>query len=120
MGAATLIAKYKAQLEGMFGAEFGTNPNNPKFKHIVDTYKAKYNTDVPYPSYAQTEYDAVYMLKDAITQVGYDGTKIATWGHNVNNWQGAAGSVTIGANGDLVGGSGVEIVKDGKVGPYTK
>lgn len=120
MGSSAIVEKYKAQLNGMIGAEFGVNPSNAKFQHLSETYKAKYNTDMPYPSYAQTEYDAIYMAKDAITAVGYDGQKIAAWGHSVTNWDGASGAVTIGENGDRTGGHGVEIVKDGKVVPYTK
>lgn len=120
IGAAAIVEKYKSQLEGMYGAEFGVNPNNEKFKHLVKTYKAKYGVDIPYPSYAQTEYDAIYMIKDAITEVGYDGTKLAAWGHAVTDWQGASGLVTIGSNGDRASGHNVEIVKDGKVVPYTK
>ena len=114
------LTKHKAVLEGAITAEFGVNKENPKFKALVDAYKAKYNAELPYQSYGQTEYDAVYMIKDAILAVGYDGTKIAQWGHNVNGWEGASGSITIGANGDRASGHSPEIVKNGKVEAYKK
>lgn len=120
LGAADVITKYKATLEGMIGAEFSVDPTNAKFKHLTEAYKAKYNAELPYQSYGQTVYDSVYIAKDAIAAVGYDGTKIAAFGHSISNWQGAAGSVTIGSDGDIVGGHKPAIVKNGKVEPYTK
>jgi branched-chain amino acid transport system substrate-binding protein len=120
MGNPGLITKYKTQLEGALGAEFGVDMNNPKFQKMAADYKAKYNVDVPYQSYAQTEYDAVYILRDAIVAVGYNGEKIAAWGRNLKGWQGATGSVTIGSDGDLVGGHRAEIIKNGKVELYIK
>lgn len=120
IGNPEFITKYKNSLEGAIGAEFGVDSNNVKYKNLIETYKEKYGKDVPYPSYAQTEYDAVYILKDAISAVGYDGAKIADFGHKITNWQGASGSVTIGSDGDLVGGHHAEIIKDGKVMPYVK
>lgn len=109
-----------AILEGALAAEMGVDLTNPKFANLVATYKAKYGTDVPFQSYAQTEYDAVYLVRNAIKEVGYDGTKIANWLRNVKNWQGAAGSVTIGDNGDPVAGHRPETVKGGVVTPYVK
>ena len=120
IGNADLVPKYKDILEGAIGAEFGVDPSNPKFKHLIDTYKTKFNAEPPYQSYAQTEYDAVYLIKDAIASVGYDGAKIAAWGHQVKDWQGASGLITIESNGDLVGGHRPEMVKNGKVVPYVK
>jgi hypothetical protein len=60
------------------------------------------------------------MIKDAIAAVGYDGQKIADWSRTVKDWQGASGKITIQDNGDMVGGHRPEIIKDGKVEPYTE
>ena len=119
IGNPDFITEFKADLEGALGAEFGVDQTNPKYMHLVDAYKTKYGSDVAYPSYAQTEYDAVYLLKDAISAVGYDGTKIAAFGHAVKDWPGASGSVTIDANGDRVGGHKAEIIKGGQVQQYS-
>ena len=112
-----LVKDNKDLLEGAIGAEFGFDANNPKFVHMNDAYKAKYGIDAPYPSYAQTEYDALYIVKDAILAVGYDGQKIANWAHKLSNWQGASGSVTIGSNGDRIGGHTARIVENGILVP---
>ncbi len=120
MGHGETVAKNKDLLEGAIGAEFGVDSTNPKYINFVNAYKAKYNADIMYASYAQTEYDAVYMVKDIIEAVGYDGEKIAEYGHTIKDWKGASGNVTVGSNGDRVGGHRAEIVKDGKVELYKK
>ncbi len=109
------LSKNATLLEGALTAEFGVDPSNAKFQHLISAYKAKYGVEPPYQSYAQTEYDSVYIIKDAIAAVGYNGEKIAQWAHNLSNWQGASGSVTIGADGDRVGGHTLMILKNGKL-----
>jgi branched-chain amino acid transport system substrate-binding protein len=110
----------KALVEGALGAEFGVDANNPKYVALLVAYKAKYNADMPFQSYGQSEYDAVYIIRDAIAAVGYDGTKIADWLHMVKDWQGASGSVTIKSDGDRASGHSPETVKGGVMIPYVK
>ncbi len=115
------IQDNKALLEKALTAEFGVDSSNAKFQLLLKNYKQKFGADLPFQSYGQTEYDAPFIVRDAIVAVGYDGTKIANWLHgSVNNWQGASGNVTIGSDGDLVGGHKAEIIMGGKVMPYTK
>ena len=114
------LAAHKTILEGALGAEFGTDPSNPKFAAMIAAYKAKYGEDPPYQGYAQTEYDSVYLVRDAITAVGYNGEAVAKWFRTVKNWQGAAGSVTIGENGDPITGHRPEVIMGGMVKPYVK
>jgi branched-chain amino acid transport system substrate-binding protein len=115
------LANNKAILEGAITAEFGVDPTNAKFSGMIASYKTKYGAEPPYQSYAQTMYDAVYLVRDAIKAVGYDGTKIANWLRtSVKGWQGASGSVTIGENGDPTVGHKPEIIVGGKVVPYVK
>jgi len=78
-------------------------------------YKDKYGAEPPFQSYAQTAYDAPYLLKDGIIAVGYDGEKLAEWSRTIKDWEGASGKTTIGANGDRASGHVLKIVKDGKV-----
>lgn len=112
------IENNEAILEGALTAEFGVDLANPKFKHAMQAYKDKYGAEPPFQSYAQTEYDAVYIIRDAIAAVGYDGEKIANWSRTIKDWDGASGKVTIGQDGDRVSGHRLEIVKNGKVEVY--
>ncbi len=119
-GDVSMVAKNSAALEGALAAEFGTDPNNEKFGHLLEAYKAKYGVDLPYQSYGQTEYDAVYMIKDAILAVGDNGEKIAAWSRTVKDWMGASGLITIGADGDRASGHTAKVIKNGKVELYVK
>lgn len=119
-GDPTIVEANKAVLEGTLVAEFSYDVNNAKMKHLLEAYKAKYGKDLIQLSYAQTEYDAVYMVTDAIKEVGYDGTKIIDWLRAAKDWEGASGKVTIGTNGDRVGGHRPEVIVNGKVQLYTK
>lgn len=114
-GDAKTINDYKAQLEGAFAAEYGVDPTNPIFQRMLAAYKAKYGVDAPYQSYAQTEYDSVYLIAEGVKAVGYDGEKLAAWSRTINGWPGASGSTVIGADGDRVGGHVAKVIHGGKV-----
>lgn len=113
------VENNKAALEGALAAEFGTDPNNLVFQHLLTAYKEKYGHDLPYQSYGQTEYDAVFMVADAIMSVGYDGEKIAQWSRTVKDWQGASGNITILPTGDRASGHVPKMIKNGKVELFT-
>ncbi|MES2088208.1 MAG: ABC transporter substrate-binding protein [Patescibacteria group bacterium] len=119
-GDVALVMKYKNLLEGAITAEFSSDPKNPTMSKLLASYKTKFNADLPFQAYGQTEYDAVYMIRDAVKTVGYNGEKIAAWSRTVKDWEGASGKVTIGSNGDRVGGHTVEVVKAGKVEKYVQ
>ncbi len=119
-GDGKMVAANKTILEGALGAEFGFDPNNEVFKKLSDAYMAKYGVELPFKSYAQTEYDAMYILKDGIMAVGNDGKALASWIRTIKDWKGAAGSLTMKQDGDPVGGHVPKIIKDGVVTLYQK
>lgn len=115
------LTGFSAQLEGAIGAVFTTDSANSKFAAMIATYKTKHGAEPAYQGYMQTSYDAVYLVRDAVTAVGYDGTKIANWFHtSVKNWQGASGNVSIGADGDPSVGHKPQVIRGGVAVPYTK
>ncbi len=119
-GDSELLSGNKAFLEGALVAEFGVDENNPKFKQLNESYKQKYGKEMDFKSYTQTVYDSIYIIKDGITAVGYDGQKLADWSRTIKDWPGASDFVTIQDNGDRASGHKPEIIKDGKTVPYTK
>lgn len=114
------VQDHKNDLEGAYAAEFGVDPTNPKMKNLIDVYKQNYNSELPYQTYMQDVYDAIYLLKDGIAAVGYNGEKLAEWSRTVKDWQGASGKLTIGQDGDRVGGHEPKVVKNGELVPYEK
>lgn len=119
-GDSKTIMANKELLEGAIGAEFSSDPANPKFVNFLKAYKDKYGKDAEFLSYAQTEYDTVFIVAEGIKAVGYDGEKLAQWSRTIKDWQGASGSVTIKPDGDRTNGYSSEMVKDGKMTAYVK
>ncbi len=114
-GDAATVKKNASILEGALAAEFGVDLANQKFQHHLQAYKAKYGKDANFTSYTQTIYDSVYMIRDAILAVGYDGTKVANWVRSAKDWPGASGLVTIKTDGDRASGHVPKVIKNGKV-----
>ncbi len=114
------VSNNAAFLEEAITAEFGIDLKNLKFQHLVSAYKEKYGVEPPYQSYAQTEYDAMFILRDALLAKGENGQKIAEWSRTLKNWEGASGKITILPSGDRDGGHTPKSIRGGKVVPYTK
>lgn len=114
-GDAKTVEANAEALEGAFAAEFGVDPQNEKFQTLLISYKERYGVDLPFHSYAQTEYDAVYMIRDALAAVGEDGEKVAQWLRSTIGWEGASGAITIGSDGDRAGGHTPKVIRGGKV-----
>jgi branched-chain amino acid transport system substrate-binding protein len=120
IGDPSFISDFADRLEGAIGAEFGVDVTNLKFQNLLAVYKEKYGEEPPYQSYAQTIWDSAFIVADGLREVGNDGGAFADWIRELKNWQGASGLVTIGENGDLVGGHKSKIVIDGKVVNYNE
>ena len=111
---AEIVEKNSKLLEGALTAELSVSVSNERFEQLAKNYELKYKEELSFQGYAQTEYDTVFMIKDAITEVGYDADKIANWFRSVKDWQGASGSITLNKNGDRKGGYIPKIILDGK------
>ncbi len=115
------LPKTSPQLvEGMLVAEFGYDADSQRFKDFVAAYKAKYNAEPEYLSYSQTMYDIPYMLADALKAVGEDSEKVLQWLHDQKGWEGVSGLISFDEHGDRTVGHKPEVIKDGKVLPFTE
>ena len=116
-GDSKFLSDNKNFIEGALTAKFGLDANNPKYISLLSAYKQKYDS-VPVPEgYAQTEYDAVYLLRDAISRVGNNGEKISQWLRTVKDWQGVSGNITMLANGDRDISQIPQVIKNGVLMP---
>lgn len=118
IGDREFITNNATQVEGAIAAEFGVDLENPKFQNLAKTYLERHGEEMPLPNYGQTEYDAVYLLADAIGSVGHDAEKVSDWILGIKDWNGASGNITIGENGDRIGGPVAKVVRKGKVEVY--
>jgi branched-chain amino acid transport system substrate-binding protein len=113
-GDAPTLQKYASQLNGAITAEFLPSKENATFQHLNSAYRAAYGTDVPYYSYMGPSYDSIYLLVQGIEKVGYNGQALAAWSRTISNWPGASGLITIGPDGDRVGGHTAEVINNGQ------
>ena len=110
------VTNNKDILEGALAADFLLDENNEKLKKLTETFKITYNSDIRYPTYTSAVYDSLYLIVEAIKAVGYDGEKIAEWARtSLKDFPGASGLITVGSDGERVGGHVLKIVKNGKV-----
>lgn len=113
-----VVKKYKTVVEGMAIAEQRTGPDTPAYIEFRNAYKQRYGKDLLYESRAQAQYDLWFILRDGLEKFGEDPEKIASWMRTIKDYQGFAGGITIGANGDAIGGHTVKVLRNGKAEVY--
>ncbi len=109
------VTKHKTVLEGALLADFLLDMENPKLTSLMSAYQERYGKEIGYPNYTSAVYDSLYLMRDGIAAVGYDGEKLAQWARTIKDWQGASGSITIGADGERASGHVLKVIKDGNV-----
>lgn len=109
-----LVASNKAILEGAITAEQKQGPEAEAYVNFKNEYKQKYGKDLPYETYAQAQYDLIHILRDGLKEVGNDAEKLAAWVRTVKNYPGFSGGITIGSDGDRIGGHTLKVIKNGK------
>jgi ABC-type branched-subunit amino acid transport system substrate-binding protein len=67
-----------------------------------------------YESHAQAQYDLYFILRDGLKKYGDNPIKLAEYVRTVKDYPGFSGGITIGENGDRVGGHTVKVIRDGK------
>lgn len=94
-------------------------PDNELKQEFFRKYQERYGSlpDLDYPAAAR--YDGIYILKQALENVGDDPTKIRDYLYEMPPYTGVLGTYTFDENGDVVGiVPGVNQIKDGQVVPY--
>lgn len=109
------ILKDNAQvLEGLIGVESSPDyEKNVKAKAFRDSHKAKFGADPG--AFAVNAYDATYLVAQAIRASGLDTVKIQAYLAAVKDYDGAAGKITMDANGDPILGENVVRYEKGEI-----
>lgn len=113
----SLPADYLEVTEGLIGAVFSYDEETTAT--LASAYEERFGMAPEFMNYVQTQYDAVYMLADALAEAGNDGEALRSWFDSVEGWEGISGIIEFDENGDRsVGGHSPVIVKNGEVVPY--
>jgi len=91
---------------------------NPKGSEFMNKYISRFGA--PQDNFLiASAYDNVYLIADAIKNVGLNSKGIRYYLYNLDSFTGAAGTYHFDKNGDVVGISfSMQTIKDGKVVPY--
>jgi branched-chain amino acid transport system substrate-binding protein len=108
-----VISENKALTEGIIGFEQFFDESNPFARTFIETYKARYQEELAFPSFMSNIYSQFYLLKEAIEKVGDDPVKVRDYLYQISNWQHALGSLTFDQNGDPLSVYAIKKVKDG-------
>ncbi len=118
MGSA-VISESPELVEGAVGAQFRVDEGSDKLQAFIEAYKEKYNEEeVPFLAYGQTEYDAIFILAEAIREAGDDTEAVAQYLRDLENFDGVSGPTAFAETGDRsVGGFMPQRVESGEVKP---
>lgn len=83
---------------------------------FVANYKSKYAKDPAYAFYAGAAYDDVYLIAQAIQNVGDDATEVRDYLHALPSYTGTVGTYSFDVGGDMIGVSSIlQKIVDGKL-----
>ena len=87
---------------------------------MLSSYDTKYGTSTgPIPqSFLATHYDAVYLIGDAVQNVGNNSDAVRNYFLNLHDWAGAVGSFGFDKSGDTIVQTQTNIVRSGKIVEY--
>ena len=106
-----------ADMEGLIGIEQKFDEKGTKAAALLAKYRQQTNEEAPFPGYMAGAYDIVYLIADAIAKNGYDSEALKNYFYAIEDYNGAAGKITMYQNGDPIMEYSVQQVKNGVVVP---
>lgn len=95
-----IVRENASVMERLLVTEPAVNTSNPATKAFLNAFTTAYQ-EPAFPAFQAGAYDTVFLIRDAIAAVGYDGEKIRAWMAGVTNRSGALGTFGFDGNGDV-------------------
>ena len=95
------LIKNHSSLEGAIGGDYVV-ASNDRLNAVLAKYKAKYGADCPQVNICATEYDAIYMLAEAIKANGDSAEGVITY-LVTTTYDGISGKISFGSDGNRNG-----------------
>ncbi len=90
--------------EGMVGVTLAFDQNQDEAtKALFADYQTRFNEAPAYPNFQAIAYDATFMLRDGIKQVGWDADKLKSWLYGLKGWDGIYKGMHFDADGEPLG-----------------
>jgi branched-chain amino acid transport system substrate-binding protein len=104
LGDEKIIKLAEGAAEGLYYCDTaGLSKENPKANHFIDTYQEKFGEIPSLDFYSGARYDSVFIIAQAIEEVGNDTNKIKDYLYDLDNYDGVLGNVKFDQNGDILG-----------------
>lgn len=97
------FAKSGKFVDGMVILDIASASNKEFGEKVAAAFKAKFGADSAFPIFSNMTYDTLGIVKNAISKVGYDGTKIKEYLYDMKPYSGIVGNISFDSNGDPEG-----------------
>ncbi len=110
-----LIADHADLLEGAYTATVQVDPEDPAVAGFASRYENAYGDTLNYLAYSASSYDSVWILAQAIEEVGNDGAAIQSYLSDFPGYDGLIGATDFDVNGDPMLGHSVFVIEGGEL-----
>ncbi len=112
--------------EDLYTNIYGAIPELDETREVtaryLANYEARYGNAAEFPAYMASAYDQVFILAEAMSEVGVSAEALRDYLYTVENWPGALGDITIDGNGDPIIGYNIKLLDNAVItdlGAYT-
>jgi len=110
----------KETFENVRGLEGYFDSMSREAQKFLTSYETQFAEPPKYPYFMSNMYDAVYLMREAVSRFGVDTEKARAWMSQLSNWHGASGEVTFDVNGDRLPIFNLVQVRGGEVIPEAR
>ncbi|MDP2624995.1 MAG: ABC transporter substrate-binding protein [Candidatus Peregrinibacteria bacterium] len=108
-----VLTSYSEFLEGAYTATVQIDENADEMIQLQTTYNELYGEDLTSTVYAASTYDAVWILANALTEVGNDADAIRDYLNTLEGYNGLMGNISFDENGDPLSGHSIFMIVEG-------
>ena len=112
---ADLLSTYSDYLDGSYTATFAIDQDSKAVQEFTNRYVDMYGEEPQYLAYMAAYYDAVWILANALAEVGNNGDAVKNYLDNFPGYDGLTGHISFDENGDLNGGHAVFMIVGGEL-----
>lgn len=109
------LEKYAEYLEGSYTATFAIDEESEEVQSFQQRYLDTYEEEASYLAYMVSFYETVWMLANAIQEVGMDPEALQAHFDDYEGHTGMTGEINFDDNGDLAGGHSIFMIEGGSL-----
>ncbi|MCB9798782.1 ABC transporter substrate-binding protein [Candidatus Nomurabacteria bacterium] len=115
VGSIPLIEELGESANGILFDSALYDKTQPEVAQFIEKYQSRYGSEPPYGLLTAESYDAVYIIAQAIDEVGTDPEKVRDYLYSVKEYHGASGTFGFDENGDVKRRFILSEIRDGRI-----